>query len=87
MAVSDGATVAVTSKGDVYLMHQYQCKKIASRQHNVKNVKVVGGETAGGDRLTDYQKQLSVLLLTTVGNVYLWQDTNNQLVRLAFIKF
>ncbi|MEQ2188013.1 hypothetical protein GOODEAATRI_010590, partial [Goodea atripinnis] len=31
-AASDGATVVVTEKGDVYLLTDYQCKKMASRQ-------------------------------------------------------
>lgn len=31
VAASDGATVVVTEKGDVYLLADYQCKKIASR--------------------------------------------------------
>lgn len=30
-AASSGATVVVTEKGDVYLLAEYQCKKIASR--------------------------------------------------------
>lgn len=30
-AASDAATVAVTEKGDVYLLADFQCKKIASR--------------------------------------------------------
>lgn len=30
-AASDGATVVVTEKGDVYLLADYQCKKMASR--------------------------------------------------------
>lgn len=30
-AASNGATVCVTEKGDVYLLADYQCKKLASR--------------------------------------------------------
>lgn len=30
-AASDGATVVVTGKGDVYLLADYQCKKMASK--------------------------------------------------------
>lgn len=30
-AASDGATVVVTEKGDIYLLTEYQCKKIVSR--------------------------------------------------------
>lgn len=31
-AASDGATVVVTERGDVYLLAEYQCKKMASRR-------------------------------------------------------
>ncbi|XP_077287148.1 inhibitor of Bruton tyrosine kinase [Arctopsyche grandis] len=84
VAVSDGATVATTSKGDIYLLHQYQCKKIALRQHNIKSIRVIGGEVVGGDQLTEQQKQIMVLMLNSVGNVYLWQDTTNQFTRCIF---
>ncbi|GCC27162.1 hypothetical protein chiPu_0005584 [Chiloscyllium punctatum] len=43
VAASDGATVCVTEKGDVYLLTGYQCKKIASRQLNLKKILVTGG--------------------------------------------
>ena len=31
VAASDGATVCVTTKGDIYLLADYQCKKMASK--------------------------------------------------------
>lgn len=31
VAASDGATVCVTTKGDIYLLADYQCKKLASK--------------------------------------------------------
>lgn len=31
VAASDGATVCVTTSGDVYLLTDYQCKKMASK--------------------------------------------------------
>lgn len=31
VTASDGATVCVTEKGDIYLLSDYQCKKIASK--------------------------------------------------------
>lgn len=31
LAASTGATVCVTERGDVYLLTDYQCKKLASR--------------------------------------------------------
>lgn len=37
-AASDGATVIVTEKGDVYLLADYQCKKMASRFETRQNI-------------------------------------------------
>lgn len=31
VTASDAATVIVTSKGDVYALHEYQCRKIVSK--------------------------------------------------------
>ena len=31
VAASDAATVVVTSKGDVYVLHEYQCRKIITK--------------------------------------------------------
>uniref|UniRef100_A0A8C5PWA2 Inhibitor of Bruton tyrosine kinase n=1 Tax=Leptobrachium leishanense TaxID=445787 RepID=A0A8C5PWA2_9ANUR len=43
VSVSDGASVCVTEKGDVYLLCEYQCKKLASKQLNLKKILVSGG--------------------------------------------
>ncbi|KAJ6665824.1 hypothetical protein lerEdw1_001296 [Lerista edwardsae] len=43
VTASDGATVCVTERGDIYLLTEYQCKKIASKQLNLKKVLVSGG--------------------------------------------
>ena len=31
VACSDGATVVYTAKGDVFVLHEYQCRKIVSK--------------------------------------------------------
>ncbi|KAM8870686.1 inhibitor of Bruton tyrosine kinase [Spinachia spinachia] len=78
-AASDGATVVVTEKGDVYLLAEYQCKKMASRQLNVKKVLVSGGcldhrvvpqilNEGGGEKL-------SVLALDEAGRVFCWRSS------------
>uniref|UniRef100_A0A8B9SZ61 Inhibitor of Bruton tyrosine kinase n=1 Tax=Anas platyrhynchos TaxID=8839 RepID=A0A8B9SZ61_ANAPL len=43
VSASDGATVCVTERGDIYLLADYQCKKMASKQLNLKKVLVNGG--------------------------------------------
>lgn len=75
----DAATVMTTSRGDVYLLHKFICRKIAIKQINLRQVCVearVSNQT-GFTRVT-------VLLLTNVGQLLLWQDTTNQLTRCVF---
>ncbi|XP_027142993.1 inhibitor of Bruton tyrosine kinase [Larimichthys crocea] len=76
-AASDGATVVVTEKGDVYLLADYQCKKMASRQLNIKKVLVSGGSLdhrvipqilneGGGEKV-------AILALDEAGRVFCWR--------------
>ncbi|XP_076592864.1 inhibitor of Bruton tyrosine kinase [Chaetodon auriga] len=77
-AASDGATVVVTEKGDVYLLADYQCKKMASRQLNIKKVLVSGGNLdhrvvpqilneGGGEKV-------AILALDEAGRVFCWRS-------------
>ncbi|KAM6995634.1 inhibitor of Bruton tyrosine kinase [Tautogolabrus adspersus] len=77
-AASDGATVVVTEKGDVYLLADYQCKKLASRQLNIRKVLVSGGSLdhrvvpqilneGGGEKV-------SILALDEAGRVFCWRS-------------
>ncbi|CAK1552996.1 unnamed protein product [Leptosia nina] len=76
---SDAATVVTTSRGDVYLLHKFICKKIAVKQINLHQVCVEAkvSETGNYSRVT-------VLLLTNVGQLMIWQDTTNRLTRCVF---
>ncbi|KAJ8354071.1 hypothetical protein SKAU_G00216380 [Synaphobranchus kaupii] len=80
-AASNGATVCVTEKGDVYLLTDYQCKKLAARQLNIKKVVVSGGSLdhrvasqvlneAGGEKV-------SILALDQAGRVFSWRATGS----------
>ncbi|XP_077432250.1 inhibitor of Bruton tyrosine kinase isoform X2 [Vanacampus margaritifer] len=82
-AASVGATVIVTEKGDVYLLADYQCKKIASRQLNIKKVLVSGGNLdhrvspqilneCGGEKL-------SILALDEAGRVFGWRASGSSM--------
>lgn len=75
----DAATVITTSRGDVYLFHKYMCKKIAVKQINLRQVCVEAKMNEQGD-----YSRVTVLLLTSVGQLLLWQDTNNKLTRCVF---
>lgn len=77
-AASDGATVVVTEKGDVYLLADYQCKKLASRQLNIKKVLISGGNL---DHRVDPQilretggEKVTILALDETGRVFCWRS-------------
>uniref|UniRef100_A0A673L2Z8 Inhibitor of Bruton tyrosine kinase-like n=1 Tax=Sinocyclocheilus rhinocerous TaxID=307959 RepID=A0A673L2Z8_9TELE len=77
-AASNGATVCVTEKGDVYLLTDYQCKKLASKQLNLKKVLVSGGSL---DHRIDPQllhdgggEKLVILALDETGRVFCWRS-------------
>ncbi|XP_067841019.1 inhibitor of Bruton tyrosine kinase isoform X1 [Heptranchias perlo] len=79
-AASDGATVCVTERGDVYLLTGYQCKKIASRQLNLKKVLVTGGHL---DHKVDPQvlnegggEKVCMLALDEAGRVFCWWSSS-----------
>ncbi|XP_047217059.1 inhibitor of Bruton tyrosine kinase [Girardinichthys multiradiatus] len=80
-AASDGATVVVTEKGDVYLLSDYQCKKMASRQLNIRKVLVSGGSLdhrvhqqilndSGGEKI-------NILALDEAGRVFCWRSSGS----------
>uniref|UniRef100_A0A3Q0QZL9 Inhibitor of Bruton tyrosine kinase n=1 Tax=Amphilophus citrinellus TaxID=61819 RepID=A0A3Q0QZL9_AMPCI len=80
-AASDGATVVVTEKGDVYLLADYQCKKLASRQLNIKKVLVSGGSL---DHRVAPQilneggvEKVVILALDTAGRVFCWRSSGS----------
>lgn len=83
VSASDGATVCVSERGDVYLLTEYQCKKLASKQLNLKKVLVFGGFL---DYKADVQnlkenggQPVQFLALDQAGRVFCWKSTNTSL--------
>lgn len=83
VAASNGATVCVTVKGDVYLLADYQCKKLASKQLNIKKVLVTGGSL---DHRVDPQmlnenggEKAAILALDVAGRVFCWRSVGGAL--------
>ncbi|KAJ8928173.1 hypothetical protein NQ314_019235 [Rhamnusium bicolor] len=80
VAASDGATVVCTERGDIYVLHEYLCRKIASS--------IIGGKLDApslnrqvADKLI---WELKVAVLTNTGNLLLWQESDPQLCRCIF---
>ncbi|XP_053350018.1 inhibitor of Bruton tyrosine kinase [Clarias gariepinus] len=83
VAASNGATVCLSEKGDIYLLTEYQCKKLASKQLNIKKVLVTGGtldhrvdphllNESGGEKI-------SILALDEIGRVFCWRAVGTSL--------
>ncbi|XP_068231446.1 inhibitor of Bruton tyrosine kinase [Palaemon carinicauda] len=90
VGVSDGATVVSTSFGDVYVLHQYQTRKVASRMLGVVKVACTGGHLdsrVGPEGLTEKggtSLKIAVLIGGGVGHLYLWTEETAHLSRCLF---
>ncbi|KAJ7396912.1 hypothetical protein BTVI_140193 [Pitangus sulphuratus] len=89
VSASDGATVCVTERGDIYLLADYQCKKIASKQLNLKKVLVSGGYL---EYKVDTQhlkenggQKICVLALDEAGRVFCWKSSNNSMKQCRWV--
>ncbi|VTJ85453.1 Hypothetical predicted protein, partial [Marmota monax] len=83
VAASDGATVCVTTRGDIYLLADYQCKKLASKQLNLKKVLVSGGcmeYKVDPEHLKENGGQkICILAMDGAGRVFCWRSVNSSL--------
>jgi len=84
VAVSDGATVLCTNKGDVIALHSYNSKKIGIKQHGIEKVEVTGGHLdpgvdPGGSADIDFKlvagggAPLQIYILR-LGQVLVWSE-------------
>ncbi|XP_012578342.1 PREDICTED: inhibitor of Bruton tyrosine kinase isoform X3 [Condylura cristata] len=83
VAASDGATICVTTRGDIYLLADYQCKKIASKQLNLKKVLVSGGcmeYKVDPEHLKENGGQkICILAMDGAGRVFCWKSVSTSL--------
>uniref|UniRef100_A0A2K6GZK0 Inhibitor of Bruton tyrosine kinase n=1 Tax=Propithecus coquereli TaxID=379532 RepID=A0A2K6GZK0_PROCO len=83
VAASDGATVCVTTRGDIYLLADYQCKKMASKQLNLKKVLVSGGcmeYKVDPEHLKENGGQnICILAMDGAGRVFCWRSASSSL--------
>ncbi|XP_013804423.1 inhibitor of Bruton tyrosine kinase isoform X3 [Apteryx mantelli] len=89
VSASDGATVCVTERGDIYLLTDYQCKKMASKQLNLKKVLVNGGYL---EYKVDTQnlkenggQKICILALDEAGRVFCWKSSNNPMKQCRWV--
>ncbi|XP_015425781.1 PREDICTED: inhibitor of Bruton tyrosine kinase isoform X8 [Myotis davidii] len=83
VAASDGATVCVTTRGDIYLLTDYQCKKMASKQLNLKKVLVSGGRLeykVDPEHLKENEgEKICILAMDGAGRVFCWRSVSSSL--------
>uniref|UniRef100_A0A8C2SX95 Inhibitor of Bruton tyrosine kinase n=1 Tax=Coturnix japonica TaxID=93934 RepID=A0A8C2SX95_COTJA len=89
VSASDGATVCVTERGDIYLLADYQCKKIASKQLNLKKVLVNGGYL---EYKVDTQhlkenggQKICILALDEAGRIFCWKSSSNSMKQCRWV--
>nr|XP_009933919.1 PREDICTED: inhibitor of Bruton tyrosine kinase isoform X1 [Opisthocomus hoazin] len=89
VSASDGATVCVTERGDIYLLADYQCKKMASKQLNLKKVLVNGGYLeykVNTQHLKENGGQkICILALDEAGRVFCWKSSNNSMKQCRWV--
>lgn len=81
---SDAATVVLTENGDIYVLHEYQCRKIASKWQEIVTVQVVGGNLDHTDSQILREnggKELAISLLNQSGKVFIWRVSSPSLKR------
>lgn len=90
IGVSDGATVLSTSHGDIYVLHQYQIRKVASKMFGVVKVACVGGHLDSRVRACGLKERggvdlkIAVLTGSGIGHLYLWTEQSSHLSRCLF---
>ncbi|XP_076077944.1 inhibitor of Bruton tyrosine kinase-like [Mytilus galloprovincialis] len=83
---SDAAVVCLTSQGDIYVLHEYQCRKIASKWQDIVKMSVSGGNL---DHNTDMDvlrekggTELTILLQHSLpGKIFIWRTSSPVLKR------
>lgn len=90
VGVNDGATVLSTSHGAIYVLHQYQIRKVASKMLGVVKVACIGGHLdskVGAKGLIEHGgDDLKIGVLTGGGaqHLYLWTEQSSHLSRCTF---
>lgn len=87
---SDAATVCLTNSGDIFVLHEFQCRKIVSNWSTILKIDVTGGNldlssevcsspTSTGDKTSSHTieaTQLVIVVLLKNGMVYIWRSLN-----------
>ncbi|XP_071800881.1 inhibitor of Bruton tyrosine kinase-like [Asterias amurensis] len=85
VTTSDAATVCATLAGDIYVLNEYQCRKVASKQLNLLKVVACGGSLDSDLGEGSIEKhggtELILLVLNQSGLVHSWRSSSRTLKR------
>ncbi|XP_003738180.1 inhibitor of Bruton tyrosine kinase [Galendromus occidentalis] len=75
ISCGEGAIAVLTTDGDVYLVHDYNVKKVVSKQKDITKIVVVGGNIDHERLLGESSKctDLKLLTLSDTGYISLWE--------------
>ncbi|XP_067674243.1 inhibitor of Bruton tyrosine kinase-like [Haliotis asinina] len=80
VSCSDAATACLTMKGDIFVLHEYQCRRIMSKWLEISKVLVHGGKldyNAEEARLREKGgSDLSIALLSVSNQVFIWRESS-----------
>ncbi|CAL4062948.1 unnamed protein product, partial [Meganyctiphanes norvegica] len=90
VGISDGAVVVNFTDGDIYVLHQYQTRQVASKKLGVIKVACIGGQLdskVGAEGLSEHggvDLKVAALVGGETGHLYLWTAQSTRLVRCLY---
>ncbi|NXF19523.1 IBTK kinase, partial [Rhodinocichla rosea] len=89
VSASDGATVCVSERGDIYLLADYQCKKIASKYIFVKQLtgNYLNFQCASFEFYLIYKQTswTNLLFKNQIKLVFCWKSSNNSMKQCRWV--
>lgn len=85
VASSDAAIACLTARGDIFLLHEYTCRKIASRWLDITKLCVSGGHLDHNTDLDVLREkggfEVKVVLLNSSHRVFMWRGSSPTMKR------
>ncbi|KAK7108349.1 inhibitor of Bruton tyrosine kinase-like [Littorina saxatilis] len=88
VASSDAAIVCFTARGDIFLLHEYTCRKIGARWLDIEKLCLCGGNLDHNSDLDVLREkggfEVKVVMLNSAGKVFMWRSGSPSLKRCHF---
>ncbi|KAK9507028.1 hypothetical protein O3M35_008859 [Rhynocoris fuscipes] len=83
VATSIGSIVYSLSNGDVFIVHRFQFKKIATRLLGIEKIVAFGGHL-NAETISELGENLKVFILTSKGTVIFWDENVPNLMKCSY---